>query len=72
MSDPTKRCFKCKRHLAHSAFAKNVSNRDGLQSNCRGCAKQIRHEYEARHADAVKLRYAEIAQTEPCLLSRTS
>lgn len=38
----TKKCTKCKQHLASDNFHKNITTEDGLQHVCKACAKESR------------------------------
>ena len=46
-----KRCVKCGIEKAASEFSKNKSKKDGLQSNCKGCAKLYREANKERYRD---------------------
>lgn len=47
-----KRCYTCKDPKDPSQFNRNARRKDGLQSNCRDCAKRVsRRHYEANPAD---------------------
>ena len=59
MGNDVKRCYRCKESLPVEQFAKNRATKDGLQAACRKCSRVIAREYEGRHAEAVRLRYAE-------------
>ncbi|MET8686491.1 endonuclease VII domain-containing protein [Streptomyces sp. NPDC004732] len=49
-----KRCSRCKRTMARSAFAGNKSMRDGLQAYCRECAAEYYKERQEAKGRAVR------------------
>ena len=42
MEAKDKKCYQCSENKPKSEFAKNKRNKDGLQSDCRNCAKEYR------------------------------
>lgn len=54
-----KHCRRCDTIKPVAEFDKNRSTRDGLQSYCRLCARQVRRDYVQRNAEVMALRHAE-------------
>lgn len=51
----TKRCSKCGEILPHSAFSKNATKNDGLQTYCKLCSKEIIKSWRSSNPDKAKL-----------------
>lgn len=49
-----KTCYKCKRELPVSAFARNASRADGLQSQCRECKNVYSAQHHRLNADRIR------------------
>ncbi len=46
-----KRCSKCKREKETEEFCKHSGMKDGLQSYCKECARQVSKQWHAEHPD---------------------
>ena len=54
-----KRCSKCGEIKPISEFYKRKSSKDGLQNNCKDCAKAVRKEHYQTHRDTILKKKAE-------------
>ena len=50
-----KKCSKCGEILPHSAFSKNATKNDGLQTYCKLCSKEITYSWRSSNPDKTRL-----------------
>lgn len=55
----TKICGRCKKTLSTESFSKNKTRKDGLESRCRECRKEIYNEKRDDNIKKSRMRYAE-------------